>query len=194
MPNSNDNLYSILVKISVILTVLFSGWLIWEHFSNRPIATNEYSAANKAFKDKHYELAYKNYVKAYNLNDQDVYIIEGLARSLMELKRYEEAIDYFNLAINNDSSFAPAYANLGVLYDRIENHKKAMELYEEALRLDSEIAKGMHWLDRLLYNVQEVPPTIQDRLEYLKTQYSLTEAERILSVPEIDRDQPNYER
>ena len=52
--NNKDNLYSVLVKISIILTVLFSGWLVWEHIYNRPLGTNEYSAANKAVKDSNY--------------------------------------------------------------------------------------------------------------------------------------------
>ena len=69
-----------------------------------------------------------------------------------------------------------------------------MELYEKALILDADLEKGMHWLDRLLYNVQEVPPSIKDRLVYLTEQFLLNEDQRLLSVPEIDKDQPNYER
>ena len=56
MTNSNDDrIYSSLVKICIILTTLFTFWLAWDHFSNRPLGYNEYSAANKAFKDKNYE-------------------------------------------------------------------------------------------------------------------------------------------
>ena len=39
-----------------------------------------------------------------------------------------------------------------------------------------------------------VPPSIKDRLVYLKEQFLLNEDQRLLSVPEIDKDQPNYER
>ena len=112
----------------------------------------------------------------------------------MELKNYNEAISYFILAIEAKPSFAPAHANLGVLYDRMGNHKRAMELYSEALRLDSDLEKGMHWIDRLLYNVQEVPPTVKDRLKYLQKQYLLNEEDRILSVPDVDDKQLNYEK
>ena len=194
MSKEKDNLYSILIKISIAMIILFTSWLIWDHISNKPLGSNDYSAANKAFKDKNYEIAYKNYLKAYDQNNEDVYIIEGLARSLMELNKYEDAIKYFELAIYKDGNFALAYANLGILYDRIGNHEQAMELYEQALILDANLEKGMHWLDRLLYNVQEVPPSIKDRLLYLKEQFLLNEDKRLLSVPEIDKDQPNYER
>ena len=191
---TSDPLYPVLVKICIILVILFTGWLLWEHLLNRPKGYNEYSAANKAFEDKNYESAYKKYFKAYSINDKDVYVIEGMARSLMELKRYDEAIEYFYLAINTDSSFAPAYANLAVLYDRLENHEKAIELYEKAISLDYDLQKGMHWIDRILHGFAKKPSTIKDRLQYLKEQYLIREEDRILSVPEIDDKQPNYER
>ena len=135
MTNINDDrIYSSLVKICIILTTLFTFWLAWDHFSNRPLGYNEYSAANKAFKDKNYENAYKYYLKAYKLND-DVNSVEGLARSLMELKRYHESEKYFSIAINKDSDFAPAYANLGVLYDRLGEHERRQYKLDENQRI-----------------------------------------------------------
>ena len=44
----------------------------------------------------------------------------------MELKNYNEAISYFILAIESKPNFAPAHANLGVLYDRMGDHKRAI--------------------------------------------------------------------
>jgi len=52
----------------------------------------------------------------------------------------------------------------------------------------------MHWIDRLLYDVRETPPTIADRLDYLKFQMTLPENERLLSVGDIDDKQINYEK
>jgi hypothetical protein len=66
--------------------------------------------------------------------------------------------------------------------------------YEKALKMEPDVAEGMHWLDRLLYNVQEKPPTVADRLEYLKKQFALPVAERVLSVPELDDEQRPYSR
>ena len=58
--------------------------------------------------------------------------------------------------------------------------------YEIALQIDQDLSEGMHWIDRLLYDVREKPPTIMDRLIYLKDQIKLPEDERILSIPNID--------
>ena len=52
----------------------------------------------------------------------------------------------------------------------------------------------MHWIDRLLYDVRTKPPTIMDRLLYLKDQMLLPEDERILSIEEINNEQINYEK
>jgi hypothetical protein len=56
------------------------------------------------------------------------------------------------------------------------------------------VAEGMHWLDRLLYNVQETPPTVADRLDYLKQQFALPESKRVLSIPDKDDKQLPYSR
>ena len=66
--------------------------------------------------------------------------------------------------------------------------------YQKSLELDPDVAQGMSWLDRLLYNVQERPSTVADRLKYLKQQMALPESERVLRVPEIDEQQRPYEQ
>ena len=62
------------------------------------------------------------------------------------------------------------------------------------MKMDPEVAEGMHWLDRLLYNVQEKPPTVADRLEYLKQQFALPVSKRVLSIPDKDDKQRPYSR
>ena len=189
-----DPIYIVLVRISLILFILFTGWLIWDHFINRPSEIRHYLSANTDFKDKNYDSSLKKYLKAYEDNNQDVYIIEGIARSYMQLEDYKNSINYFNLAIKLDPNFAPSYANLGVVYDRQKEYSNAIKFYEKALSLDQELAVGMHWIDRLLYDVRETPSTISSRLDYLKLQMILPENERLLSVEEIDQQQINYEK
>ena len=189
-----DPIYIVLVRISLILFILFTGWLIWDHFINRPSEIRHYLSANTDFKDKNYDSSLKKYLKAYEDNNEDVYIIEGIARSYMQLEDYKNSINYFNLAIKLDPNFAPSYANLGVVYDRHKEYSNAIKFYEKALSLNQELAVGMHWIDRLLYDVRETPSTISSRLDYLKLQMTLPEDERLLSVEEIDQQQINYEK
>ena len=178
----------------MFLFILFSLWLIWDHFINRPEDAKHYLTANNAFKDKNYDLALKEYFKSLKFNQEDVYSLEGVARSYMELKLYDDSENFFIKAINIDSDFAPAYANLGILYDRQKKYELAIFNYKKALQLDAELSKGMHWIDRLLYDVRETPSNIADRAIYLEKQLNLPENERILNLPNIDDKQLNYER
>ncbi len=189
-----DPVYNILVKISIILFILFSIWLIYDHFVKRPPEVKHYLKANNAFKDRDYELALQEYLSSLNYNNNDVYFLEGVARAYMELSFYKEAEQFFIKAINIDPNFGPAYANLGVLYDRQKKYELAITNYKLAYKLDTDLSKGMHWLDRLLYDVRETPATIIDRASYLEKQLSLPISERVLSIPNIDEQQYNYER
>lgn len=197
MPNyhrTEDPIYKILVRISVVLFIFFSLWLIWDHFINRPAEVKHYLTANNAFKDKNYDLALKEYFMSLKYNQEDVYSLEGVARSYMELKLYDDAESFFLKAINLDPNFAPAYANIGVLYDRQAKYELAVFNYKKALQLDIELSKGMHWIDRLLYDVRETPSNIFDRTIYLEKQMNLPEDDRILNLPIMDDKQLNYER
>ena len=192
--NKTDPIYRILVRISIVLFILFSSWLIWEHFVKRPPELKHYLTANTAFKDKNYDLSLEEYFNALKYNKLDVYIIEGIARSYMELNQYLEAKEYFYMAIDLNPNFAPAYANLGVLYDREKQYMKAVTYYKKAISIDNELSEGMHWLDRLLYDVRETPPTILERSKYIEEQLKLPLNERVLSVPQLDEEQLNYEK
>jgi len=192
--NKTDPIYRILVRISIVLFILFSSWLIWEHFVKRPPELKHYLTANTAFKDKNYDLSLEEYFNALKYNKLDVYIIEGIARSYMELNQYLEAKEYFYMAIDLNPNFAPAYANLGVLYDRQKQYMKAVSYYKKAISIDNELSEGMHWLDRLLYDVRETPPTILERSKYIEEQLKLPLNERVLSEPQLDEEQLNYEK
>ena len=85
-----DPVYNILVKISIILFILFSIWLIYDHFVKRPPEVKHYLKANNAFKDRDYELALQEYLSSLNYNNNDVYFLEGVARAYMELSFYKE--------------------------------------------------------------------------------------------------------
>lgn len=52
------------------------------------------------------------------------------ANELFLSESYQESISYFEKAIKVDPSFEDAYESLGVLYGRLENYDKAIELME----------------------------------------------------------------
>lgn len=69
--------------------------------------------------------------------------------------------------------------------------EQALADYEYALYLDDGVADGPGWITRLLH-MDEPPPTVADRADYLRAQLALPEEERMLSMPEEDAAQRTY--
>ena len=113
----------------------------------------------------------------------------GLALAKMHLNRYDEALDSFDRAIALDAALAVAYADRGILYDKMGNPTHALEDYRKALELDPKLGKGPGWLWRFLHNVHEKPSTIADRMAYLEAELRKPPEQRLLRVPELDNQQ-----
>lgn len=172
-------------------------WLGYESsgfFLDRPPGDGAYIAGNNLFKDGSYQRAAESYEVALDEDRDHLPALRGLANALIQLQRYQEAITVIERAIALDPDFGGHFAARGIANDHLGNYREAMADYETALRLDEQIDDGMLWLDRLLYNVQEAPPTVADRLAYLKAEMKKPESERVLSIPDVDTRQRPYEQ
>ena len=194
MSYRDDPTYKLLKWTAILCGVLWLGYEGYRHFAGMGAGDIAYVDANNLFKDQQYERAAAYYRDALDKNPQHHAAMMGLANSYVELKRYDEALRAIQRAIRMQPDFGGAYATRGIIYDHMGRYDQAMADYERALEMDPGVAKGMHWLDRLLYNVQETPPTVADRLAYLQHQMTLPESERVLSKPELDDKQRPYER
>ncbi len=188
----NDRLYKVLRNIALALAVAWLGWEAYDSFFSLAPGDRDYFAGNRLFEDGAYERALDSYRDGLAEAPDHIHALRGVARSLMMLGRDEEALAVFNEAIARAPEVGATYANRGILYDRMGRHRKAMADYETALRLDPELAEGPNWLTRFLRNQPERPPTIADRLAYLREQFALPEDERVLQVPEMDERQRPY--
>ncbi|NIP74377.1 MAG: tetratricopeptide repeat protein [Gammaproteobacteria bacterium] len=186
-------LYSFLMGTAIALTAAWVGWSFYDSFlgENTP-GDLAYHAANRLFEDGEYARALEEYEAALEKNRRHLYALRGKARTLMQLERYEESLTAFNEAVRADPDFGATYANRGILHDRMGRYRAAIADYEHALRLDQELADGPNWLTRFLRLQPEKPPTIEDRAAYLRAQLAKPEGERVLRVPELDRQQRPY--
>lgn len=187
-------LYYLLKWVAVCGVVLWLGYEVYRHFAGMGPGDVLYIDGSNLFKDQRYEQSAKYFQGALEENPQHAAALRGLANSYVQLKRYDDALTAIERAIKIDPEFGGNYAIRGIIYDHSGRHRQAMADYELSLKKSPEVAEGMHWLDRLLYNVQERPPTVEDRLAYLKQQFQLPESERVLQIPEIDDQQRPYER
>lgn len=190
----DDRAYKLLRAVAVALALLWLGWALHDHLASRGPGDRAYLAANTLFEDGFYDRALAGYRDALGEAPDHLPALRGLANTLVRLERYDKALAAIERALARDPAFAGHYAIRGIIYDHLGRHDEAMADYRAALRGDPDLADGMHWLDRLLYNVQERPPTIADRLAYLETQFALPPERRVLAIPERDRAQRPYEQ
>jgi tetratricopeptide (TPR) repeat protein len=190
----SDNTYRLLKWFAIISAVLYLSYEGYMHFQTREPGDLAYFAGNNYFKDGDYKNAATSYVDALAENSKHLPALRGLANSHIQLGDYRQAMQVITSAISLDDDFAGHYATRGIIHDHLGKYKAAISDYKQALTLDEKLADGMHWLDRLLYNVQETPPTIANRMRYLEEQMKMPAGKRLLRVPEIDERQLPYEQ
>lgn len=194
MSQAEDPLYKLLKWIAIAGGALWLGYEGYRHFAGMGPGDIAFVDGNNLFKDQQYERAADYYKSSLEENPQHFGSMLALANSYVQLGRYDDALTAVQRAIKMRPEFGGAYAIRGIIYDHLGRYELAMADYEKSLKMEPAVSKGMHWLDRLLYNVQERPPTVADRLAYLQHQMTLPESQRVLRDPEEDAKQRPYER
>ena len=187
-------LYQFTKWVAICGGVLWIGFEFYRQFAGMEPGDISYIDGNQVFKDGHYERAAGYFNASLEADPNHGPALRGLANSYIQIKRYADALTAIERAIQINPEFAGNYVLRGIIYDHSGRHKQALDDYERSLKMDPEIAEGMHWLDRLLFNVQDKPPTIEDRLDYLRKQFALPASERVLQIPDVDARQRPYER
>jgi len=190
----DDRLYRLLKYTAIAVFVLVIGVLVYGQMQETVPGDHSYAAGNRSFEDGNFTKALAEYDAALEQNPRGAHIVRAKARTLMQLGRNDEALEWFERAITMQPYFGGAYANRGILYDRMGKYELAVADYEKALQLDESVAEGPGWLTRFLRNQPDKPPTVRDRLAYLKAELKKPPAERVLRVPEIDGTQRSYQK
>jgi tetratricopeptide (TPR) repeat protein len=115
---------------------------------------------------------------------------------------YRQALDSYDEAIRREDARADtedhrsiqgvAYANRGILKDRMGDYPGALSDYRMAIRLEPKLTEGPGLLTRFMRNQPEKPPTVLDRARYLEEQLKKSEAERLLELSDEDVKQRPY--
>ena len=181
----------ILIAVGVLAGLL---WLFYGSQGAETPADAAYLDGNAQFRQQDYSQAAASYQNALAEDPDHAPALRGLANSYVQLRRYDEGLAIIERAVELEPQNGGNYAIRGIILDHTGAHERAIADYEKSLELDPSVADGMPWLDRLLYNVQERPPTVADRLKYLKQQMALPEDQRVLRVPDADDQQRPYEQ
>jgi tetratricopeptide (TPR) repeat protein len=188
----DDRLYRILKYTALAMVLGWIGWSIYDGFVKpRDAESVAAAAAHRAFADGQYQRAYEGYSELLRADPGDLDARRGVARTLLQMQRYDEALAQFNRAIEADPDFGATYANRGILHDRMGRYERALADYRRAIELDPEVAEGPGWLTRFLRNQPKVP-TVGARAEYLAAELKKPPGERHLRDPEKDAQQRSY--
>lgn len=184
--------YRLLMGLAITLTVMWVSWSLYDMHRAREPGDYAYHAGSNHFADGRYPQALEAYQQALDENPAHLAALRGKAEALMMLRQETQAIEIYQQLIQQQPEFAGHHANLGIAFDRVGEHYRALLSYRKALSLDTEVGDGPGWLTRFFRKQTEKPPGIAERADYLQAQLSLPAAQRVLRIPEVDADQRPY--
>ena len=186
----SENRAGLLVLLLFVVVVAFV--LYWRTVVEDTPGDYHVKTGNYHLEDGQYDRAIAEFERALEANADHPLACLGIALALMHQERYEPSLAAFDRALALDDSLAVAYADRGILHDRVGRHDLALQDYRHALVLDPALGDGPGWLWRFLRNIRERPPTIADRAAYLEAELRKPPADRVLRMPEIDAQQRMY--
>ena len=192
------------VMLLALLTVgAFIFWDVLEDFVSRAPGDFNTEIGSQRLEDGLYDEAIENFDKALEEAPNHRGALMGRALVFIQTERYEDAIAELDSLIRfleetlepDDRTgrgvLAAAYANRGIVYDRLAQYEKALENYVQALNTDGETVEGPGVIYKILYDSEKVS-SVRDRAIYLHEQLQLPEEERVLRIPELDAKQRMY--
>jgi tetratricopeptide (TPR) repeat protein len=72
-------------------------------------------------------------LEAYDYNSSDKIIQDNLGQTYLMLEQYEKAKEIYESLILTNPTFPEAYFNFGLLCEKMDQHERAIELYNRAL-------------------------------------------------------------
>jgi tetratricopeptide (TPR) repeat protein len=187
------------IYMAVATFVMFSVWAVVREFFQSPPGDYETRQGDILLSDGKYEEALAKFAEALRASPNHRGALMGRAIAFLQAERYDEAeaeLTYLiaflteNVAADDATGIgvlAAAYANRGILYDRIGRYEEALRDYQKALKIDPGAVSGPGIMHKVILHAR--PSTVADRARYLEEQLALPEDQRLLRVPEIDEEQ-----
>lgn len=184
-----------------LLTVgMFIFWDLIDDYIRREPGDYETEVGSNRLVDGLHEEALEHFDKALAEAPNHRGALMGRALVFIQTERNQEAlaeldglIAYLTDTLEPDDVtgrgvLAAAYANRGIVYDRMADYEAALKDYVLALKIDEEAVSGPGVVHKILYGSEDVS-NVRKRAEYLIEQLKLPEEERVLRVPELDEQQ-----
>ena len=186
--------------MAIATFVMFTVWAFVRSYMNRPPGDYETEVCDIRLKDKLYDEAMAAANKALGKTPNHRGAIMCKALIYISQKDYINATNELNYLIKYLESnletddltgigtLAAAYANRGIIKDRNKDYEGALADYVKALGIDHESVAGPG-LGTVILNYKYKSSSVKERALYLNEQLQLPEAERVLSIKELDEGQ-----
>lgn len=189
--------------MAILTVVMFTVWATVSFIKETVPGDYEVRQGDILLGDKKYDEALERFNAALKAQPDHRGALMGRALVYVQTGQNAEAeaeltylIDFLTKTLESDDPtgiavLGAAYANRGILRDRQGLHRKALDDYIEALKIDKEGMDGPGLINKLLYSEGKVS-SVLDRARYLYEQFQKPESERLLSIPEVDQRQFIY--
>lgn len=191
-----------IIVAGVATFVMFTFWAVVKQYVQVAPGDYEVRQGDILLGDKKFDEALERFTAALKKAPDHRGALMGRAIVFLQTSRYAEAEAEFTHLIDNlTATVAPddptgiavlagAYANRGIMYDRMGQYENALKDYVQALKIDEGAVEGPGLVDKILYSAS--PSTVRKRAIYLHQQLALPKEERLLHVPELDAQQRMY--
>jgi tetratricopeptide (TPR) repeat protein len=191
-----------IIVAAVATFVMFTFWAVVKQYVQVPPGDYEVRQGDILLGDKKFDEALERFNAALKKAPDHRGALMGRAIVFLQTSRYAEAEAEFTHLIDNLTAtvaaddptgiavLAGAYANRGIMYDRMGQYEKALKDYVQALKTDEGAVEGPGVIEKILYSAS--PSTVRKRAIYLHQQLALPKEERLLRVPELDAQQRMY--
>jgi tetratricopeptide (TPR) repeat protein len=188
------------IYMAILTVVAFLGWELVGGYVRQEPGDYHTKRGDQFLTSKDYDAALEQFDLALDEMENHRGALAGRALVFIQTERYDEAlaeldylIDYLTKNTDPDDptgigALAAAYANRGIVYDRLERYELALENYIEALKIDSGAVEGPGVIHQILYGSERVS-SVLERARYLHEQLQLPEDERVLKIDELDARQ-----
>ena len=189
-----------IIYMAVATFVMFTVWALVRSYMNRPPGDYETEVCDIRLKDKLYDQAIAAANEALEKTPNHRGAIMCKALIYISQKDYINATNELNYLIKylesnleiddltGQGTLAAAYANRGIIKDRKKNYEGALVDYIKALGIDHKSVAGPG-LGTVILNYKYKSSSVKERALYLNEQLQLPEAERVLSIQELDEGQ-----
>jgi len=136
--------------------------------------------------------AISNYNMAQSLNPKSPFAKLRIGQLWMRARNYKDALTYYQDVVKIDSTFAPAYRELGSLLSRANRNDEAQQNYKKFLRLSGGNTTARIQYVNTLIELKDYTEAINQLNEIMKTDTSNNDLNRALAYSYFETGQ--YEK